>query len=246
MPRANGLFPELVDAVFELERNLIAERGLARSSSTHCAVNRNANFLPHVDSGRGAGQSMSMIYGLGDYGGGAIVVEGAEANIRYTPHEFDGWKQRHWTAAYKGERFSLVWFTPEGAAVDVGEEARRIAELYEPPLLYRPGSTDELVLREVLGSTEAYRGEWGEWSFDPLGHTVLDLGGQIGTYTVWAMERGAASVHVCEPEPSSAALLRSNVGRYGESVVVEECAVVGGATTGTEELIMGRDDQVCA
>lgn len=113
LPLANELFPETVDAVFELERALIAQHSLSRAPSTHCAVNRNASFLPHVDSGRGAGQSVSMIYGLGDYAGGAISVEGAASDVRYMPLEFDGWRQRHWTEAYEGERFSLVWFTPE-------------------------------------------------------------------------------------------------------------------------------------
>ena len=35
-------------------------------SSSHCAINYNAQFTPHVDSGRGSGQSLSMIVGLGD------------------------------------------------------------------------------------------------------------------------------------------------------------------------------------
>ena len=113
VPRANELFPAIVRAVFELEAALIAEHGLARAPSTHCAVNRNARFLPHVDSGRGAGQSVSMIYGLGDYAGGAISVEGTASDIRYKPLEFDGWRQRHWSEPYEGERYSLVWFTPE-------------------------------------------------------------------------------------------------------------------------------------
>ena len=34
-------------------------------------------------------------------------------DLRYAPLEFDGWRQRHWTEAYAGERYSLVWFTPE-------------------------------------------------------------------------------------------------------------------------------------
>ena len=113
VPRANALFPEMATSVFELEIWLIKEYGLLRPPSTHCAVNRNATFLPHVDSGRGAGQSVSMIYGLGDYTGGAICVEGTASDIRYVPLEFDGWRQRHWTEPYEGERYSLVWFTPE-------------------------------------------------------------------------------------------------------------------------------------
>lgn len=123
-PVGNQLFPELVRSVFELEEGLskqtlqfagggrVEEPG-ARKPSTHCAVNFNASFTPHVDSGTGLGQSLSMIVGLGDYKGGEIFVEGDAYPIRYQPLEFDGWKQRHWTGTYTGERFSLVWFTPQ-------------------------------------------------------------------------------------------------------------------------------------
>ena len=112
VPLGNELFPELVQSVFELEP-LIAETNKARKPSTHCAVNFNASFTPHVDSGTGLGQSLSMIVGLGEYNGGELLVEGDSYPIRYKPLEFDGWKQRHWTGVYTGERFSFVWFTPE-------------------------------------------------------------------------------------------------------------------------------------
>lgn len=127
LPLGNSLFPDLVKAVFDLElflselkpacatadgieTNQPRERRLA---SSHCAINSNAEFTPHVDSGRGAGQSLSMIVGLGDYVGGELAVEGPNYDIRYRPLEFDGWKLRHWTLPFAGERFSLVWFTPE-------------------------------------------------------------------------------------------------------------------------------------
>ena len=55
---------------------------------------------------------MSMIVGLGDYSGGELMVEGSQHDIRYKAVEFDGWKLRHWTRPFRGERFSLVWFTP--------------------------------------------------------------------------------------------------------------------------------------
>ena len=129
LPRGNALFPELVEAVFELEEAL-SEQELPRAgddgrantappvskrpASSHCAVNCNAQFTPHVDSGRGFGQSVSMIVGLGDYVGGELVVEGAPHDVRYRPLEFDGWRLRHWTNPFAGpDRFSLVWFTPE-------------------------------------------------------------------------------------------------------------------------------------
>ena len=126
LPLANLYFPDLVDAVFDLEKmltNQLIKRantdgsvGVEKSdriSSSHCAVNFNAQFTPHVDSGRGLGQSLSMIVGLGDYNEGEIYVEGVPHQIRYQPLEFDGWGLRHWTNHYRGERFSLVFFTPE-------------------------------------------------------------------------------------------------------------------------------------
>jgi len=106
----NDLFPELLKAVFRLESVLLPER---RGSST-IAVNKHATFLPHTDSGAGAGQGVSLIVGLGQYAGGALMVEGNKVDIRYTPVEFDGWKERHWTLPHLGERYSLVWFTPQG------------------------------------------------------------------------------------------------------------------------------------
>lgn len=130
LPLGNTLFAGLVEAVFDLERSLsetsldcaVADGVLLagtqadyskRPASSHCAINCNAEFTPHVDSGRGAGQSLSMIVGLGDYFGGEIAVEATIHDIRYRPVEFDGWKLRHWTLPFEGERFSLVWFTPE-------------------------------------------------------------------------------------------------------------------------------------
>lgn len=122
LPLANSLFPDLTDAVFDLELALTyfeiekVEREATshiRASSSHCAVNCNAQFIPHVDSGRGAGQSLSMIVGLGDYIGGELSVEGNNYDIRYQPVEFDGWRLRHWTLPFAGERFSLVWFSPD-------------------------------------------------------------------------------------------------------------------------------------
>jgi tRNA U38,U39,U40 pseudouridine synthase TruA len=117
IPLANTLFPELAMAVFKLEEALDEGREsrhsrTPRPPSTHCAINCNAEFTPHVDSGQGAGQSLSMIVGLGDYSGGEISVEGTSHYIQYQPLEFDGWKMRHWTEHYEGQRFSLVWFTP--------------------------------------------------------------------------------------------------------------------------------------
>ena len=126
LPLGNAKFPQLVEAVYDLEQTLGQQRRVCvgadmhdattdslRPMSSHCAVNCDAQFTPHVDSGRGRGQALSMIVGIGPYTGGSLIIEGKPYDIRYAPHEFDGWKLRHWTAAFCGQRFSLVWFTPE-------------------------------------------------------------------------------------------------------------------------------------
>lgn len=109
-PKGNTLFPELTKAAFELEIALCPDR----EPSSMIAINRNAQFRPHTDSGAGAGQSTSLIVGLGTYVGGELVVESETRDIRYKGFEFNGWTERHWTMPFEGERFSLVWFTPKG------------------------------------------------------------------------------------------------------------------------------------
>jgi tRNA U38,U39,U40 pseudouridine synthase TruA len=109
-PKSNTLFPELTQAAFELEVALCPNR----EPSSTIAINRNAQFRPHVDSGAGAGQSTSLIVGIGTYSGGELMVEGEKEDIRYKALEFNGWTQRHWTMPFLGERYSLVWFTPKG------------------------------------------------------------------------------------------------------------------------------------
>ena len=105
-PRGNALFPELVQACFDLEQTLSPHR----IPSSTIAVNRNATFKPHRDTGAGAGQTISLIVALGNFEGGEIVVENEIHDIKYKPLEFNGFTERHWTLPFKGERFSLVWF----------------------------------------------------------------------------------------------------------------------------------------
>lgn len=109
-PEANRSHTDLVDAIFDLEQDIAPDR----EGSSTVAINCRAGFLPHKDSGAGAGQSKSLIVALGDFSGGELLVEGVAHDVRYSPLEFDGWAHRHWTAPFAGERFSLVYFTPCG------------------------------------------------------------------------------------------------------------------------------------
>lgn len=54
-----------------------------RPPSSHCAVTCNAQFTLYVDSGRGKGQQLSMIVGLGNYPDGELYLEDKSYDIRY-------------------------------------------------------------------------------------------------------------------------------------------------------------------
>jgi hypothetical protein len=106
--RGNLEFPELARAIFELEKQIAP----GRPPSTMVAVNRRAAFVPHTAPGAGLGNSTCLIVGLGNYTGGALLIDGTARDVRYDPLEFDGYGQEHATAPFEGEQFSLVWFSP--------------------------------------------------------------------------------------------------------------------------------------
>lgn len=247
LPLGNALFPELRKAVFKLEEEIIhqssslpAAEGMTssslRRSSTHCAVNRNAQFTPHVDSGRGQGQSVSLIVGLGNYTGGEILVEGKPYDIRYNALEFDGWNQLHWTSPFKGERYSLVFFTPELSKKDERQgvdmlntaddlHASRLAQEHSktvpflPPLYFRPKSTDALVINELLDPAKgsAYALKQNAAPTMPSGFSlanhdcVLDIGAHIGVFSRMALLSGCKKVIAYEPETTNFELLSRNL-----------------------------------
>lgn len=179
VPAANTLFPELVDAIFELEACQSSEslrsclndttgNESAPKASTYCTVNRNVEFTPHFDNGRGQENRHSTIVGLGDYAGGELIVDGKSYNIRYDFLKFDGWKQMHSTKRFRGERFSLVWFTPERREdyLPIGDtsfEDAKAKELVDAHALslpsyslinFRGNSTDALVISEILDNDQ--------------------------------------------------------------------------------------------
>lgn len=167
---------DVVAAVFALERALIATHFPDRAPSTMCAVNRAARFRPHLDAGAGFGQRTSLIVGLGDYTGGDLVVERVSKDIRYAPLQFDGWRERHWTRSFAGERFSLVWFTPLAVAapnalkpppppfvlaaplpVDLPTPSKRqIIELLAPACVVVRGFLDVAAQRDVVAAVAAH------------------------------------------------------------------------------------------
>ena len=194
VPAVNEQFSALVEALFELEEYCLSEcqrdaldenyttavggDTTTKTSSTHCIVNRNVAFTPHFLPGS-KGRN-STIVGLGDYAGGEFIVDGKQYEIRYQPLRYDGWKQISSTKSFQGERFSLVWFTPERRE-EVGNErvmsfedshATLLVQKHNvllpsyPHLKFRIKSTDALVINEILDSEKGCDYELSEnvWS----------------------------------------------------------------------------------
>jgi len=74
---------------------------------TTIQVNKNIQSDPHIDKNN---VGPSYIIALGNFTGGALVIEGERFNIFNTWKHFDG-TLGHWVEPFEGERFSLVYFT---------------------------------------------------------------------------------------------------------------------------------------
>lgn len=85
----------------------------------------------------------------------------------------------------------------------------------------RPGHpTDKQVIDEVWRDDQ-----YGITPQMVAGKTVVDIGGNIGAFSVLAATLKAKAVHVWEPEPSNLAVLRSNVAAY-PNITVHEAALM--------------------
>lgn len=98
----NSKFPELFKAL----KALIAARDPDFTWTT-IQVNKNVVSPPHIDQNN---VGPSYIIALGDFEGGELVIEGKAYNIRNRWKKFDG-RKGHWIKPFRGERYSLVFFT---------------------------------------------------------------------------------------------------------------------------------------
>jgi FkbM family methyltransferase len=71
--------------------------------------------------------------------------------------------------------------------------------------MWRPDGTDG----ELFSAVNAHD-EYGLARFSLAGGSVLDVGGQIGSFVLAAADRGAALIHSYEPEPENYKLLKQN------------------------------------
>lgn len=80
----------------------------------------------------------------------------------------------------------------------------------------RPDTTDNMTLKDI-----------GQYKALPIpeGCVVLDVGGHIGIFTNYALERGAGRVVTYEPEPSNFQMLQMNT--EGKPVEIHNKALTG-------------------
>lgn len=79
-------------------------------------VNQNYETAPHKDKGN-VGES--CILGFGDYEGGDLVVDKTPVPIKNQLVFFDGSLYEHYTTPFTGNRYSLVFFTPNRTFKDI-------------------------------------------------------------------------------------------------------------------------------
>jgi len=71
-------------------------------------INKNFKCAPHKDRNN-CGDS--IIFGLGDYDGGDLVIEGEGHCLLYSPLKFNGAENEHWVEDWvNGDRYTVVLF----------------------------------------------------------------------------------------------------------------------------------------
>lgn len=68
-------------------------------------INKNFQSPPHKDRNN---IGDSIIFGVGDYQSGDLVIEGEGHCILYSPLVFNGAEKEHWVEMWSGDRYTVV------------------------------------------------------------------------------------------------------------------------------------------
>lgn len=193
----NTKFPKL----FELLQKIIKDHD-KDFHYTGIIVNKNKKCNIHKDKGN---IFKSYIIGLGNYEGGELMIENhrtgdiSKYNIKNKWLKFDGCKNYHWTNKFKGERYSIVYFTNKLVNRD-------IIKIKNLTFYIRNHTTDEKVIDEVIKRNiyQKYNIKFDEKQ------VWLDLGGNIGTFSVLA-GKSVKQVYSYEPIGENFTILKKNI-----------------------------------
>ena len=94
----------------------------------------------------------------------------------------------------------------------------------EHAFVVRKDTLDIYIIKEVMGYS----------ILNVKGHIVLDLGANIGAYSVLAMQLGADSVHGVEPEIENTEIFLANTARYTNRVTFTQAAALSAPSLDVE------------
>jgi len=149
---------------------------------SHIQVNHNFECLPHKDS-KNVGDS--VIFTLGDFTGGHCNIDGQSLDIYKNPTTFNGSKLEHYVEKFDGDRYAFIYFNNPsmGSVIDY----KKILDLEVP--------SDHKVYEEIF-----VRKIYDKSEFIKRGERWLDLGANIGAFSLYCLSKGAIPTAY---EPSS-------------------------------------------
>jgi FkbM family methyltransferase len=129
-------------------------------------------------------------------------------------------------SVFHGERLSFVcYLRTEMLSACLGKTLENpIKQFKKFKLQYRPNTTDEKAMDEV-----AVKHVYKNKNFKPEeGDVWLDCGGQIGSFTMWALSLGVKRVITVEPHPENLKFLEQNtyINTFEDKVEIKKGAVV--------------------
>ena len=93
-----SIYKQLKKLIYEIDKDFIWNT---------ITINHNFQCLPHYDK---ANKSPSIILTLGDFTGGEFVVEDCPFDVKWRPLMMNGSVCKHWTAPFKGDRYSIIFY----------------------------------------------------------------------------------------------------------------------------------------
>jgi hypothetical protein len=108
----NKKYPEIYQNLLELSSYIIPEDfDFQKNNFMNITLNKNFKCLPHYDRNN----SDSIIIGIGNYSQGRLMLYHEDDNVEYVdiyerPFQFNGFKLKHGTEDFTGDRWSIVYY----------------------------------------------------------------------------------------------------------------------------------------
>jgi FkbM family methyltransferase len=199
------IYPDLYDTLKE-----IARTHFPQFEYNWIQVSKNVKTDKHYDKGN---VGMSWTFTLGDFTGGLLMTEDGGIDTHNKPTEFDGKNTLHWTGDWTGgDRYFVIYFYNKKA--NPPEKLKGAIDKLNPT-----NRTDYLTISEIF--------RYDIYKTDKLvssGEVWIDLGANIGAFTLKCLQLGVKRVYAYEPNQRNfSKLVTAFCG--DDRVVLNKCAV---------------------